>query len=213
MKENGDKSFWDKWAGFYDRFMRSHERLYDEIAIEMKGSLNREMFVLELACGTGMISRRIVGSVKSLEATDFSEKMIAEAKKNVHSVRAHFSVQDAASLFYAPESFDAVVIANALHVLPEPQKVLAEIDRVLKPGGLLLAPTFVHGEGLGFRVRTSLMKLVGFRVCHKWSADEFAALISEHGFSVTQQNVMGSSIAPLCYLAARKNSLLPGNCG
>lgn len=200
------KQFWDRWSSIYDRFMNSNERLYDEMAVKMKASLNRDMVVLELACGTGLISRRIVGSVKSLEATDYSEKMIAEAKKNVHSVRAHFSVQDAASLFYAPESFDAVVIANALHIVPEPQKVLAEIDRVLKPGGLLLAPTFVHGEGLGFRIRTGLMKLAGFRVCHKWSADEFAAFISEHGFSVTQQTVMGSSIAPLCYLAARKTT-------
>ena len=206
MKGNGNRAFWDNWAGFYDRFMYSNERLYDEMAAKMKASLNREMFVLELACGTGLISRRIIGCVKSLEVTDFSEKMIAEAKKNVHSVRAHFSVQDAKFLFYAPESFDAVVIANALHILPEPEKVLAEIDRVLKPGGLLLAPTFVHGEGIGFRVRTGLMKLAGFRVCHKWSANEFAALISEHGFLVAQQNVMGSSIAPLCYLEARKAS-------
>ena len=97
MKENGSKPFWDKWAGLYDGFMHRNERLYDGIAEKMKGSLNRKMVVLELACGTGLISRRIVGSVKSLEATDFSEKMIAEAKKNVHSVRAHFSVQNTVS--------------------------------------------------------------------------------------------------------------------
>ncbi|MGN0774798.1 MAG: class I SAM-dependent methyltransferase [Candidatus Ventricola sp.] len=206
MKENGNKQFWDRWAGFYERFMHSNERLYDEIAGRMKGSLNRNMYVLELACGTGLISRRIVGCVKSLEATDFSEKMIAEAKKNVHSVRAHFSVQDARSLSYASESFDAVVIANALHILPEPEKVLAEIDRVLKPGGLLLAPTFVHGEGFGFQVRTGLMKLVGFRVCHKWSTRGFAVFISEHGFAVTEQTAIGSNIAPLCYLAAKKTT-------
>ena len=46
--------------------------------------------------------------------------MIAAAKKSVHSARLHFSVQDATKLPYAPESFDAVVIANALHIVPEP---------------------------------------------------------------------------------------------
>lgn len=204
MKEQGNKSFWDHWSGFYDRFMHSNERLYDVIAAKMKGSLNRKMYVLELACGTGLISRRIVGSVKSLEATDFSPKMIAEAKKNIHSARLHFSVQDATSLPYAPESFDAVVIANALHILPEPEKVMAEIHRVLKPGGLLLAPTFVHGEGIGFRVRTGLMKMIGFKVYHKWSAGEFAVFISEHGFVVKEKTDLGSNIAPLCYLTAKK---------
>lgn len=204
MKEKGNKSFWDRWAGFYDRFMHSNERLYDEIAGKMKGSLNRKMYVLELACGTGLISRRIVGCVKSLEATDFSPKMIAEAKKNTYSARLHFSVQDATALPYAPESFDAVVIANALHILPEPEKVLSEIHRVLKPNGLLFAPTFVHGEGVGSRIRTGLMKMVGFRVYHKWSAGEFAVFIAEHGFVVKEQTDLGSNIAPLCYLTAKK---------
>lgn len=204
MKEKGNKSFWNRWAGFYDRFMYSNGRLYDIIAAKMKRQLNRKMNVLELACGTGLISRRIAVCVKSLEATDFSPEMITHAKKSVHSSRLHFSVQDATDLPYAPESFDAVVIANALHILPEPEKVLSEIHRVLKPNGLLFAPTFVHGEGVGSRIRTGLMKMVGFRVYHKWSADEFAVFISEHGFVVKEQTELGSDIAPLCYLTAKK---------
>lgn len=204
MKENGNRQFWNRCSGLYDRFMHSNARLYNEIAARMKASLNREMYALELACGTGLISRRIASSVKSLEATDFSPEMIATAKKNVHSARLHFSVQDATELPYAPESFDAVLIANALHIVPEPERVMEEIHRVLKPGGLLFAPTFVHGEGVGFRVRVGLMKLIGFRVYHKWTASEFAAFVSEHGFAVTEQASMGSSIAPLCYLAAKK---------
>lgn len=206
MKEKGNKQFWNRWSGFYDRFMHSNERLYDEIATKMEVSLNREMYVLELACGTGLISRRIAGRVKSLEATDFSPEMIAEAKKKACSARLHFSVQDAASLPYAPESFDAVVITNALHIMPEPEKVMEEIYRVLKPDGLLLAPTFVHGEGIGFRIRTGLMKLIGFRVYQKWTASKFAAFVSRCGFTVTEQAAMGSNIAHLCYLAAKKKT-------
>lgn len=51
MKENGDKPFRDRWAGLYDRLMDSNERMYDESAVEMKDSLNRQMHVLESACG------------------------------------------------------------------------------------------------------------------------------------------------------------------
>ena len=204
MKEKGNEPFQGRRSGFCDKFMHSNECLYDEIAAKMKDSLNRQMQVLELACGTGLISRRIVGSVKSLEATDFSPEMIAEAKKNVRSARLHLSVQDAASLPYAPESFDAVIIVNALHILPEPGKVLAEIHRVLKPDGLLFAPTFVHGEGIGCHLRTGLLKLAGFHICHKWPAQSFTAFVSRQGFSVTEQSIMGSPIVPLCYLEAKR---------
>ena len=76
------------------------------------------------------------GSVKLLEATDFSEEMIRQAKAKTHSSRLHFSVQDATSLPYAEETFDAAVISNALHIMPEPEKALAEIRRVLKPSGI-----------------------------------------------------------------------------
>lgn len=87
------------------------------------------MNVLELACGTGQLSYPLSGRVRLWEATDFSEAMIAEAKKNNTFRRLHFSVQDATALPYAPESFDAVVISNALHIMPHPEKALSEIRR------------------------------------------------------------------------------------
>lgn len=47
-----------------------------------------------------------------------------------------FSVQDATSLPYTSGTFDAVVISNALHIMPEPEKALKEIRRVLKSGDI-----------------------------------------------------------------------------
>ncbi len=198
-----NKSFWDHWAGQYDPFMRGSAPLYDRIAQRMKKRLTRDMYVLELACGTGMISQRIVGSVRSLEATDFSSEMIAQAKKSNTSVRLHYSVADATHLPYADQSFDAVVIANALHVMPEPEKALAEIHRVLKPGGLLLAPTFVHGEGKSFRLRVKLLEWAGFHTYFRWSAEAFASFVTNRGFAVETRELMKGGVTPLCYLEAR----------
>jgi len=198
-----NQSFWNRWAGRYDSFMRASEPLYDRVAQRMKKRLNRDMVVLELACGTGMISQRIVGSVRSLEATDFSPEMIAQAKKHNASSRLHYSVADATRLPYEADSFDAVVIANALHVMPQPEKALEEIRRVLKPGGLLLAPTFVHGEGRGFRLRMKLMEWAGFHAYFWWSAKEFSAFVAGAGFVVEACESMGGGLAPLCYLEAR----------
>lgn len=110
MKDN--KGFWDRWAKRYDAIMKNDQRTYARIASRMKQTLNRNMTVLELACGIGILSERLAGSVKLLEATDFSEERIREAKKRPSSVRLHYSVQDATHLPYADESFDAVVISS-----------------------------------------------------------------------------------------------------
>ena len=118
MTDTDNKSFWNKWAKRYDTAMSADRKNYDRLIIQIKKCLTRNMTVLELACGTGLLSVRLAGNVKMLEATDFSEEMIRQAKAKIHSVRLHFSVQDATALPYAPETFDAVIISNALHIMP-----------------------------------------------------------------------------------------------
>jgi len=199
-----NKQFWQRAAKIYSRFMKSSDEMYDAIAKKASPYLSRDMNVLELACGTGQLSYRLFQKVRLWEATDFSENMIAEAKKNNASCRLHFSVQDATELPYAPESFDAVVIANALHIMPDPNAAMREIRRVLKKDGALFAPTFVHGESAGYRIRINIMKLGGFKTYHEWNAAEFAAYVSGWGYHVKDDAVIGSKLTPLCCLIAKK---------
>ena len=177
---------------------------YAEICNHIRPHLTRDMNVLELACGTGQLSFPLSPYVRLWEATDASSKMIAEAKKQTGSSRLHFSVQDASRLPYASETFDAVVIANALPILPEPEKVLREARRVLKPGGWLFAPTFIHAGGKLASLRTWGMERTGFRVYHLWNAGEFIAYLSSHDFWVTEHTLLGGRVLPLCYVAGRK---------
>lgn len=201
MKNN--KGFWDRWAKRYNAAMKSGRTTYDRIAGKIKQGLNRNMIVLELACGTGILSERLAGSVKMLEATDFSEEMIREAKKQLSSVRLHYSVQDATDLPYAAESFDAVVISNALHIMPEPEKALAEIRRVLKQDGVLFAPTFTAAGSLFGRIKIRIMELSGFRVFHKWTPDAYLGFLQNNGFTVTDKEIFGGALK-LTYAEAKK---------
>ena len=203
MRKTDNKAFWQRIAKLYAPFMKGSDRLYAAICDRIRAGLKRDMNILELACGSGQLSLRLSTHVQLWEATDFSENMIREAKKKSCSGRLHFSVQDATNLPYADSSFDAVVIANALHIMPNPERALSEIRRVLKPGGLLYAPTFVHGKGAGFRLRTRLLSLAGLRVYSPWTAGEFADYISGRGFEVTKTELLGKSLAPLCYLEAK----------
>lgn len=156
-----NKQFWERFSRHYSGFMSRSQATYQQICKAMRPFLKRDMDVLELACGTGQLSVPLSPCVRSWEATDFSAEMIRQAKKQVHSSRLHFSVQDATQLPYGPESFDAVVISNALHVMPHPEKALAEAWRVLKPGGWLFAPTFVWGKSRSARLRFWFMGLSG----------------------------------------------------
>lgn len=202
---NDNKKFWQRFAKLYSPFMeRGNKQLYEQICEKTASYLNKEMTVLELACGSGQLSFRLARKAKLWEATDFSENMIAEAKKHPKPKHLYFSVQDATSLPYASESFDAVVIANALHIMPEPDKAMSEICRVLKSGGTLIVPTFIHGEGNRYRFRINMMNLFGFKTYSKWNAVEFVKYIEGYGYKIQEQTVLGSTLTPLCCLIATR---------
>ena len=160
MKER--KTFWDKNAGRYDRFMRKDRAAYEEM-YKLIRPVVKAKTVLELAAGTGLIAKHIVNAAAHIEATDASAEMIAEAKRDSHSAKLHFSVQDMFRLPYADKSFDVVIVSNALHIVPQPEKALQEIKRVLKEDGVLIAPTFTHaGNSFSGKVKAFFMKLAGF---------------------------------------------------
>ena len=158
--------------------------------------------MLELATGTGLIAKHIVNTAAHIEATDASAEMVLEAKRDNQSAKLHFSVQDATSLPYADETFDAVLIANALHIMPRPEKALAEIYRVLKPGGQLFAPTFVHGEVPRTRLRMLAMRCAGLQIYNSWMVPQYLAFLQAGGFAVQEHALLGDTLAPLCYARA-----------
>lgn len=205
MKDNTNKNFWQRFAKIYAPFMKSSAPLYNEICDEIRQKINRNMNVLELACGTGQLSFQLSNSVKTYEATDFSQAMIAEAKKKRKGSRLHFSVQDATNLPYADSSFDAVIISNALHIMPCPEKALAEIKRVLKNDGILFAPTFIHGESKGYRIRIKLMEAAGFHTYSKWNEESFSEFLISNGFTPKRHKIIGDTLAPLCYMECTNN--------
>ena len=200
------KNFWDKNAGRYDRFMRKDRAAYDEM-YELIRPIVRHKTVLELATGTGMIAKHIVNAAAHIEATDASAEMIAEAKRDNRSAKLYFSVQNMFCLPYAKESFDVVIVSNALHIVPQPEKALAEIRRVLKDGGVLIAPTFTHaGNSFSGKVRAFFMKRVGFPLHSKWTSEEYLRFLSQNGWTVRKSAVLKASF-PLTYAECVKSEV------
>ena len=197
------KNFWDRNAGRYDRFMRkdraAYEKMYGLIRPVVKGKT-----VLELAAGTGLIAKNIVNAAAHIEATDASVEMIAEAKRNNHSAKLHFSVQNMFCLPYADESFEAVIVSNALHIVPQPEKALAEIHRVLRADGVLIAPTFTHAENSFFgNSKAFFLKLAGFPLHSRWTSEEYLCFLQKNGWTVRKSDVLKASF-PLTYVECVK---------
>ena len=197
------KNFWDKNAGRYDRFMRKDRAAYDEM-YELIRPLVRHKTVLELATGTGLIAKHIVNVAAHIEATDASAEMIAEAKRDTRSAKLHFSVQDMFRLPYANQSFNVVIVSNALHIVPQPEKALAEIRQVLKDDGVLIAPTFTHaGNSFSGKAKAFFMKLAGFPLHSKWTSGEYLCFLQQNGWTVRKSDVLKASF-PLTYVECVK---------
>ena len=200
------KNFWDKNAGRYDRFMRKDRAAYDEM-YELIRPVVRHKTVLELAAGTGLIAKHIVNAAAHIEATDASAEMIAEAKRDNRSTKLYFSVQDMFRLPYAEESFDVVIVSNALHIVPQPEKALQEIKRVLKNDGVLIAPTFTHaGNSFSGMVKAFFMKLAGFPLHSRWTSEEYLRFLRQNGWTVRKSAVLKASF-PLTYAECVKSEV------
>ena len=199
------KNFWDKNAGRYDRFMRKDRAAYDEM-YELIRPVVKVKTVLELAAGTGLIAKHIVNAAAHIEATDASAEMITEARRT-RSAKLHFSVQDMFRLPYANRSFNVVIVSNALHIVPQPEKALQEIKRVLKDDGVLIAPTFTHaGNSFSGMVRSFFMRMAGFPLHSKWTSEEYLRFLRQNGWAVRKSAVLKASF-PLTYAECVKSEV------
>ena len=122
-KTNSDRKTWDGWKKVYGNALEGCE-----------GKL------LDCGCGPGTVTMYVAGPKYRITALDQSQNMLEMAKKNTQamSIEAEFVQGDAENLPFEDESFDVVVSQHMLWTVPDPQKVIDEWFRILKPGGKLV---------------------------------------------------------------------------
>ena len=149
--------FWDRVAWVYDVFANGiNRRANRAMCAAVAEQIGPEDEVLECACGTGLLTGVIAARCRTLTATDFSEKMLAQAeRKYAKCGNVQFAQADITRLGYPDGRFDAVVAANVIHLLDEPLQALRELDRVCRPGGKLIIPTYMNRTEKGKTNRVS----------------------------------------------------------
>jgi len=131
---------YDARAATYDE-SRMHRHLAERVAgfCDLDGVRD----VLDVATGTGLVLRALVAASSApLRATgvDLSPAMLDAARGALPG--ATFVLADAAALPLEDRSVDLVTCVTALHLVPDPDRVLAEWARVLRPGGRAVTATF-----------------------------------------------------------------------
>ncbi|MGE0789711.1 MAG: class I SAM-dependent methyltransferase [Sandaracinaceae bacterium] len=124
---------------YYDDFSQSYERgrdegyhaLVDQLETSLIAPYARDREVLEVGCGTGLILGRLAPLATRAVGVDVSEGMLDRARARGLTV-VHAS---ATELPFGDETFDTVYSVKVLAHVPEIDRALSEISRVLRPGG------------------------------------------------------------------------------
>jgi demethylmenaquinone methyltransferase/2-methoxy-6-polyprenyl-1,4-benzoquinol methylase len=126
--------------GFYKTWLRAMVRC---------APIDSHSDVLDIASGTGDVAFRIASTKnpRHIQITDFVPEMLEIAKQHdregaARGVAVDFDIVDAQNIPYADNSYDVVTVAYGIRNMPDRQRALAEMYRVLKPGGSLICLEF-----------------------------------------------------------------------
>ena len=142
--------------------------------------------ILDLGCGDGQLTKRLGTTGASVVGVDASPEMVAAARER--GVAA--DVGDAEALPYARNTFDAVFSNAALHWVRDQDAMMAEVRRVLKPGGRFVAEMGGHGNIAAIRVALMAVLVrhgLGDRedgVNYYPTPEGYERRLEQHGFQV-----------------------------
>ena len=183
---------WDNVSGIYD-FTETvyngkvYRRLGDTVAAQIK----QDDLVLECACGTGAISKYIAPKCRQLIATDLSKGMLKQASQkcrrynNVKIRRA-----DMTRLNCQAHRFDKVVAGNVIHLLEAPHTAIKELERVCKPGGKIIIPTYINMADSGNKKAVRLLEVLGVKFRQQFDMASYRRFFEDAGYQDVEYSIV-----------------------
>src|SRR5665213_3574132 len=139
-------------AAAYERLMGRWSRVLAEDFIAFAG-LEAGDRVLDLGCGTGSLAQALAASPlpAAIFGIDAAEPYVVYAAERNTDRRVTFAVGDAATLDLPAHSFDRCYSLLVLNFVPAPDKAIAEMLRVVRPGGTIAAVVWDFTGGLVYQ--------------------------------------------------------------
>ena len=149
MSVNREKAFWNKTADRYSRRPVSDEAAYQKKLDKTREYFQPDMEVLEIGCGTGSTAIAHAPYVGHIRASDLSPRMIEIAREKAKAEgvdNVTFEASSVEGLDVPDGSIDVVMAHNILHLLDNWEQAIADIHRMLKPGGVFVSSTACIGD-------------------------------------------------------------------
>jgi 2-polyprenyl-3-methyl-5-hydroxy-6-metoxy-1,4-benzoquinol methylase len=188
---NKTEKFWNMLANQFDKQSKHFERPPSEKA---KTYLNVSDIVLDFGCATGTVTTELSGSVKEIKGIDISSRMIDLAKRkaselNIKNIDFFQATIDDERL--KTDSFHAIIAFNILHFFQDTQNVLKRINKLLKPGGLIIIAIACVGQRtfsnyLQYLVFSPLIKLGIIPYMKFFKPSELKDLIESGDFQIIE---------------------------
>jgi ubiquinone/menaquinone biosynthesis C-methylase UbiE len=187
-----EQKFWKSAAESYDEWIVND--FQDQYKVNwniLSKYINPTLRVLDVGCGPGDLSIRISQLCHEVWGVDVTPEMIqiAEEKAASEPANVYFEQADACDLPFENHSFDTVMSVNALQTMIRPEMALAEMSRVLKPGGELLLITYCYGDS-SFSDSESLIDwAIKYGAQAVWQSFKLAQLVNllqTNGFEVVE---------------------------
>ncbi|MBS3886542.1 MAG: methyltransferase domain-containing protein [Dethiobacter sp.] len=203
-------NFFTLLAPFYDCFMAPLHKQQGRLLLDRLAPLDSRK-VLDLGGGTGRLAALLAKAGADVWLLDSSAAMLKRARRVMPEKRALLG--DAAALPFAENSFDVVMIVDALHHFRKQETVLKEVLRVLMPGGTLAVLDFDR-KSAAVKVLTKIEQLVS-EPALMLTARQLENLLAQNGFvkleteqiSAHQYLITGSKPLPSPIARGRKSDV------
>lgn len=146
---------WDKAAPYYERSWQAQLEPAQSALLDMAGLARGEQ-VIDVACGTGLVTFRaaaLTAPEGKVVGTDISEEMVAAARDAASAkavANVAFERMDAEELGFEADTFDVALCALGLMYAPDPERAVAQMYRVLKPGGRAVCAVWGERRNCGW---------------------------------------------------------------
>ena len=199
--------FWDKISPLYDLFENvNNHKVYAGTGKKVTEFIDPTDVVLECACGTGAISVCIAEKCRRLIATDFACGMLKQAARKCRKFsNVRFKRADITNLKCKDDRFDKVVAGNVIHLLPDPGKALAELERVVKPGGGIIIPTYINMSKKSAGLAVKFVEFLGADFKKQFDIESYKSFFEEMGYDNVEYHVVDGRMP--CAIAVITNRL------
>lgn len=198
--KNNESQKWDKLSKNYDKFLNKERIAYEYIGNLIKKH-NSNKKTVELCAGTGILTEYYLDNFKDIIISDFSKDMNKICKRKFPN--SDIRIIDCTDTQFKDKTFDLVIMMNAIHIIPNPEKTLKEIRRILKDDGILIVANYLEEESILQKIKLKILSIVGVEFYNIWDFESIKKHFKDRDFEIIYSEKISSRF-PLAYLELKK---------